>query len=204
MAIEPRVPLLDRAGASAKVLFKWLGRIVAEPEWAGESINFFVRDDHGGRLEEVFCQPASDEDLQGLLKDEVALLAERLERARPDSSTERAVLNAVREQFAALTAEPRRTDRENYFFRYRDVEHRWRLVWCPGYQRKDAEPASPSICTDPDCNLLFVRRRGKSAKSPSCSGLPVVLPPVRRPRRRMLVVAVLLLLAIAGLLATWY
>ena len=92
VAIEPGVAVLDRPGATAKILFKWLGGMVAEPEWRGDRVDFFVRDDHGGRLEEVVCQPASSEDLQGLLKDDMALLSERLEKAKADSSTERAVL----------------------------------------------------------------------------------------------------------------
>ena len=55
VAIEPGVPVLDRPGASAKILFKWLGRVVADSEWEGDSVSFFVRDDHGGRLEEAVC-----------------------------------------------------------------------------------------------------------------------------------------------------
>jgi len=104
LAIEPGVAVLDRPGATAKILFKWLGGMVAEPEWRGDRVDFFVRDDHGGRLEEVVCQPASSEDLQGLLKDDMALLAERLEKAKADSSTERAVLGAVRKHGLMLTA----------------------------------------------------------------------------------------------------
>jgi len=203
VAIEPGVPLLDRPGASAKILFKWLGGMAAEPEWEGDSVNFFVRDDHGGRLEEVICQPASNEDLQGLLKDDLALLGERLEKAKADSSTERTVLKAVRQQFAALVQDPQRMDRDCYFFRYRDVHGRWRLVWCPGYRRTDQEPAAPVICTDPDCNLLFVRRPHKSAKCPGCSTTQAMVLAPRGSRRWPLWVALLLLL-LGGGLAAWY
>ena len=203
VAIEPGVPLLDKTGASAKILFKWLGRVVAEPEWEGDGVSFFVRDDHGGRLEDAFCQPASNEDLQTLLKEDLALLAERLEKAKADSSTERAVLKSVRQQFAALVEDPRRIDRDCYFFRYRDVQGRWRLVWCPGYQRSDQEPGSPVICTDPDCSLLFVRLPHRSAKCPGCSTLQAIVPAARGSRTWPLWVALLLLL-LGGGLAAWH
>jgi hypothetical protein len=36
VAIEPGVPVLDRPGASGKILFKWLGGMVAEPEWQAD------------------------------------------------------------------------------------------------------------------------------------------------------------------------
>ena len=43
-------------------------------------------------VEEVVGQPASDEDLQGLLKEDVALLRERLAKAKAESPSERLVL----------------------------------------------------------------------------------------------------------------
>ena len=163
IAVEPGVPLLDRSNANSKILFRWLGGLVAEPEWEGDSVNFFVRDDHGGRLEEAVCQPASDDDLKGPLKADVEALAARIESAKPETSTERGVRRIVRETFQNLTEDENRTDRDNYFFKYRDVLGRWRLVWCWGYQRVDIEPATTAVCTDPDCVLLFVRRPGQSA-----------------------------------------
>ena len=103
--------------------------------------------------------------------------------------------------FHELIDNPGRTDLDSYFFRYRDVENRWRLVWCWGYQRIDQEPAPAVVCTDPECTLLFVRRPGKSPKCPSCAGRSS-----RRPVRKgngsaapALLLLLLLLLA-AGLL----
>ena len=134
-----------------------MGRFAAAPEWEGESVNFFVQDDQGGRLEEVFCQPATREDLKDL-SDELQLMGERLEAIRPNAPSEetlqRILLRTVRE----LTDDPLRTDLDNYFFRYRDANGHGRLVWCWGYQRTDQEAAPAVICTDPDCNLLFLRR----------------------------------------------
>jgi len=199
VAIEPGLPLLDRASANGRLWFKWLGGLVAEPEWDGESVSFFVQDDHGGRLEDAVCQPASDEDLAGLLKDDLALLRERLAKAKAESSSERLVLKKLREDFAALADDPDRLDRDCHFFRFRDVQHRWRLVWCPGFQRRDAEAAQAVICTDPDCNLLFVRRPGGSARCPGCRAALLAAAPSRRGRRW----AALLVLLIAAALAWW-
>ncbi len=200
VAIEPGLPVLDKANANGRLLFKWLGGLVAEPEWDGDSVSLFVQDDHGGRLEDVVGQPASDEDLQGLLKEDVALLRERLAKAKADSPSERLVLKKIREDFAALADDPNRFDRDSFFFRYRDQQHRWRLVWCPGYQRREPEKAQAVICTDPDCNLLFVRRPGGSARCPGCR---VAFLAQAAPKGKRWRLAVLLLLLLAGLAAFW-
>jgi hypothetical protein len=198
IAVEPGVPLLDYSNANSKIIFRWLGGLSAEPEWEGESVNFYVREDHGGRVEDVVCQSASDEDLQGLLKADVETLRERLSKAKAETSTERAVYKALNQSLVKLLDDPHRTDRDNYFFRYKDVQGRWRLVWCWGYQRVDQVPAPTLICTDPDCSLLFVRRPGQSAKCPSCEALHVPRVVKRRPRKLGRLVALLLLL-----LALW-
>ena len=65
IAVEPGVPMLDRSGANSRILFRWLGGMVAEPLWEGDTVGFYVRDDKGGRLEDVICQPASAQDLPG-------------------------------------------------------------------------------------------------------------------------------------------
>lgn len=200
VAVEPGVPLLDRSHANAKILLKWLGGLAAEPEWEGESVNFYVRDDHGGRLEEVTCWPASDDDLKGALKADLDALRERLSRAKPETSTERGVHKAAMQSLAKLMDEAHRTDRDNYFFRYKDANGRWRLVWCWGYQRADQQLGTPIVCSDPDCNLLFVRRPGQSAKCPSCEAMQVLLPGRRKTKKRSLVAGLLLFLLGAALM----
>ncbi|MFH1266527.1 MAG: hypothetical protein ABIK89_12435, partial [Planctomycetota bacterium] len=194
IAVEPGVPLLDRSGANSKILFKWLGGLVAEPEWEGESVNFFVRDDQGGRLEEAVCQPASDEDLKGLLRGDADSLKERVAGAKPETTTERGVHKIVGLSLANLTEDENRTDRDNYFFKYRDVLGRWRLVWCWGYQRVDAEPATAVICTDPGCGLLFVRRPGQTPRCPSCEAALLVGRKKRALSKRAVFAGVLLFL----------
>ena len=88
IAVEPGVPLLDPSNANARILFKWLGGLVAEPEWEAESVGFYVRDDHGGRLENVTCQGAGDIDLQGPLKGDLEALRQRIAKAKPETRSE--------------------------------------------------------------------------------------------------------------------
>jgi hypothetical protein len=202
IAVEPGVPVLDKSNHHARILFRWLGGFVAEPEWEGDdSVNFYVRDDHAGRLEEVVCQPIAGEDLAGCIKDDVQELDRRIAKAKPENPTERALLKIVRQTFNSLVQDPNRRDQDNYFFRYKDVQERWRLVWCFGYDRNDQTPAAPVICTNSDCNQLFVRRPGQTPKCPGCeSG---VRPPAKRKRRLTLPRALLLLLLLL-LLGYWF
>jgi len=171
IAVEPGVPVLDRSGANNRILFRWLGGMVAEPVWDDDNVGFYVRDDKGGRLEDVICQPASAQDLQGLLREDLAKLRQRLDQSKGETPTERTLRKVLQRTFTEMIDNPARTDLDSYFFRYRDVLGNWRLVWCWGYERLDHEPAPSVVCTDPDCKLLFVRRPGKNPRCPSCAGL---------------------------------
>jgi len=203
IAVEPGVPLLDRSNANSKILFKWLGGLAAEPEWQDDSVNFFVRDDHGGRLEEAICQPASDEDLAGPLRADMEALSERIAKAKPETSTERGVHKILIQTFRNVTEDENRTDRDNYFFKYRDVLGRWRLVWCWGYQRVDLEPGVTVVCTDPECELLFVRRPGQSPKCPACEAALLAAPKKKRTLRKRAVFAGVLLFLLGCVLTYW-
>ncbi len=203
LAVEPGAAMLDPSSANDTILFKWLGGLVAEPEWEGESVGFYVRDDHGGRLEDAVCQPASDAELEGPLKHDLEMLKERIEKAKPETSTERAIHKILGRTFEELTEDENRGDLDSYFFRYRDVRGNWRLVWCWGFQRVDVEPAPAVVCTDPACGLLFVRRPGGSPKCPSCEALLAAKPLRRTPWKRYFLLLLLLLL-LGGGLAYWY
>jgi hypothetical protein len=198
VVVEPGLPMLDTEQANDKILHRWLGRMIAAPEWDGSSVNFFVRDDSGGRLEEVACEPATRGDLQEFLAEELATLRQRLEQVRPATPTERAIHKSVSRAFRDLTEDPYRNDLDDYFFRYRDPNGRWRLVWCYGYQRTDQELAPAVICTDPDCNLLFLKRPGAKSKCPSCEALWLALRAKRSPWRWLAAAALLLLLLLLG------
>ena len=66
IALEPGVPMLDTANASGRILLRWLGNLDDEPEIDGDSVNFYVRTDEGGRLEDIVCSPVTEEDLRPL------------------------------------------------------------------------------------------------------------------------------------------
>src|SRR5271157_269062 len=197
IAVEPGVPMLDRSGANARIIYRWLGGMVAEPVWDGDTVGFYVRDDKGGRLEDVICQPASSQDLQGLLRDDLAKLRQRLNQSRGETPTERTLRKILVRTFDELVDNPARTDLDSYFFRYRDVLGNWRLIWCWGYERLDHEPAPSVVCTDPDCNQLFVRRPGKSPRCPSCTGL-LQTRGKRKTNWKIAALALLLLLLLLG------
>jgi hypothetical protein len=128
LAVEPGVPLLDKSNSNAKIVFRWLGGMVGEPVWTGDSVDFYVRDDHGGRLEDVICQTATRQDLESTLQDDLAALKDRIEKAKPETPTQRALQRALQRSLNDLLDNPDRTDLDCYFFRYRDVQNRWRLV----------------------------------------------------------------------------
>ncbi len=198
IAVEPGVPMLDRSGANARILFRWLGGMVAEPVWEDDLVGFYVRDDQGGRLEDTYCQPVSPQDLQGSLRDDLAKLRQRIEQARGETSTERTLRKILMKSFQDVVDKPGRNDQDSYFFKYKDVLGNWRLIWCWGYERLDQEPAPAVVCTDPDCNLLFVRRPGKRPRCPACSGT-VVPRKKKRSKRSYAVLLLLLLLLLLGL-----
>ena len=197
IAVEPGVPMLDRSGANARIIYRWLGGMIAEPVWEDDAVGFYVRDDKGGRLEDVICQPASAQDLQGLLREDLVKLRERLDKSRGETPTERTLRKILLRSFGELVDNPARTDLDSYFFRYRDVLGNWRLIWCWGYERLDHEPAPSVVCTDPECNLLFVRRPGKSPRCPSCAGL-LQARPKRKTNWKIAALALLLLLLLLG------
>jgi hypothetical protein len=197
IAVEPGVAMLDRSGANARIIFRWLGGMVAEPVWEDDLVGFYVRDDQGGRLEDVYCQPATNQDLQGGLRDDLAKLRQRLESARGETTTERTLRKVLMRSFQDVVDRPGRTDQDSYFFKYKDVLGNWRLVWCWGYERLDQEPAPAVVCTDPDCNLLFVRRPGKNPRCPACSG--AIVPRKKKKSKRSLAALLLLLLLLLAL-----
>ncbi len=105
------------------------------------------------------------------------------------------------QSFQNVVDNPGRNDHDSYFFKYKDVLGNWRLVWCWGYERLDQEPAPAVICTDPDCNLLFVRRPGKSPRCPACSG--TIVPRKKKSKRKFAAMWLLLLLLLLLGLGIW-
>ncbi|MHB8897414.1 MAG: hypothetical protein ACYC6Y_01565 [Thermoguttaceae bacterium] len=202
IALEPGVPMLDTAGANGRIIHRWLGDLAGEPEIVGESVNYYVRTDQGGRLEDVACQPATEEDLRGPLNGELRKIEERLQAAKGDNSTERLLLRVLRENFDDLAHNEARSDRSNYFFKYTDVLGRPRIVWCWGFQRMDLEPAPTALCADENCSLLFLRRPGHSPKCPACQAALPTQPKKRRSKRPAVLLLLLFLATLA--VAAWF
>lgn len=201
-ATEPGLPLLDRQNTNYEILHRWLGDLIAEPEWQGAHVAFYLRDKPRGRLENVQCYPASKEDLEGPLKADLEELGNRLKKARPGSSTEQLLHRIARQTFTGLSADLTQSDFDSYFFKCRSGRDPYRLVWCWGYQRTDQQPAPAYICTDSECQHLFVRRPGDKSRCPVCEQ---VVDPRRRKAgmagvagRRMGVASLLLLLLLLG------
>jgi hypothetical protein len=169
VALEPGLPLLDKANANFRTLRKWLGRFIAEPEWHGKSVDLFVCDEQEGRMVGVSCEPITAGDLQRNreLKQDLGELVKRLEKISPEPK-EVAFHKAVVRHFRKTIAEAGSVERDCHLFKYRDGGV-WRLVWSWGYQRKDLEPGAATTCTNPDCNLLFfVRHSDDSRDCPHC------------------------------------
>ncbi|HEY5314877.1 MAG TPA: hypothetical protein VIK18_20250, partial [Pirellulales bacterium] len=196
VAIEPGVPLLDRTGANYATLRRWLGTFVAEPVWeADESVLFFMADEHGDRLEQVDCSPATTADLQGPLKDEVEAFLGRLGKIKPITDFEKQLLPLVTQRLSTLRGAGYGGE-DCQFFKCRRGKGDWRLVWCWAHKRKDLEPAAATICPRENCSQLYLVRRGTKARCPRCSAAARGVP--RASGGRKLAWAALLLLLLAG------
>ena len=169
VALEPGLPVLDKTNAHFRILQRWLGRFVAEPEWHGKSVDLFVCDDQKGRILDVSCEPITDTDLQRNreLKQDYNELLTRLKSAKPQAEEAKFYEAIIRHARKTLT-ESGSAEKECHLFKYR-VGSVWRLVWGWGYQRKDLEPGMPRVCTNPECNqLYFVRDSAGSRDCPQC------------------------------------
>lgn len=202
IVIEPGLPMLDRWNRIYPVVGRCLGRFVAEPVWDGNSVNFFLRDDRQGRLSDVSCEPVSERELRRGLKKEWAALKDRLQQASPPVPAAQAYFEFVRQGllaprgsgFPALNCQ---------FFKYRDLNGRWRLVWCYGFRPKESTaPVQPAVCRNPECNRLCLMR----AKGQTCPACGDVLDNRRKAPRRgrrmaLLVLFLAIMLAVGGVFA---
>ncbi len=172
-ALEPGVPMLDRSGANYLMLRRWVGDMIAQPDWEGEhSVGFHIHPDDRGRLENVTCVPCTKADLEGRFKEDVEEIACRLNKVKAESSTEQLFLKVAQQAFARLTCDLEEGDFDTQFFKYREAGQPWRIIWCWGYQRSDLLPARAKICTHLDCQLLFVKRVKNNSRCPDCQKIP--------------------------------
>ncbi|MDO4573674.1 MAG: hypothetical protein Q4D98_00505 [Planctomycetia bacterium] len=200
VALEPGCPLFDPTNANDRILFRWFGGMTPEPEWDenGQILRFFIRNDQGGRLEDVTCTTVTNEDLNEKLITEIERLQARFERIRATSTTEKILREKLSEEFRDLIENKKRPDRTYYFFKYQDGGGLTRLVWIPGYAPIHQEYGAPMICDDEACNQLYVRLPGAKARCPICLKVPTArrkaIEAARRKRNRYLLLCFLLLL----------
>lgn len=168
VALEPGLPLLDKTNSNWQTLRKWLGAFVAEVERVADRVGFYVRDDDGARLNNISCFPVTDKDLSGELAKDLKELRRRMESAKPATPNEQLIHRVVVEQIKLVCDDPQAPDRHCCLLRYRGANNKWKLLWCPGYRRRDNEPASPLVCTNPSCLCLFLQRRSTGSKCPVC------------------------------------
>ncbi len=201
--LEPGLPLLDERNSRYTILRRWLGAFVAEPERKDNEIGFYLTTPSGARIERAECLPVSEDDLKTGLKQEFEKLFSAVAKAETRTSDEQKILAVVRQELGALQSEARKHERSFYLFKYRDANRQLRLVWCPGFHRKDADPSPPVVCTNGACLALFVRRGG-SRQCPVCQ-VRAASADERKPsdsRRGGLLIATALLLIVA--LGGWY
>lgn len=168
-ATEPGLAMLDRQMANYGILRRWLGDFAAEPEFLADSVSFFIREEERGRLENIECYPATKSDLEGPLKADLDALSARVKKIRPDSRTEELLAKILKSTFNQLTNNLEVSDHDSFFFQYRERGQPWKLVWCWGYQRADLQPAPALICSNPQCNQLYVRRPNGDDECPGCT-----------------------------------
>ena len=172
-ALEPGVPMLDRSGVNYLMLRRWVGDVIAQPDWEGErSVGFHIHPDDRARLEDVTCVPCTKADLEGRFKEDVEEIARRLNKVKAESSTEQLFLKVAQQAFTRLTNDLEKGDYDTQFFKYREAGQPWRMIWCWGYQRSDLSPARAKICTHSDCQLLFVKRAENNNRCPDCQEIP--------------------------------
>ena len=206
VAMEQGWPLLDPTNTNCQILRKWLGPLVADPERKGNRVSFYVRNEHGARLDCPVVLPVTERELAKPFEKAFRSLVEKINKAEPKTAAERKIHSVVQAELKSLMSESRAADRRCYLFKYRDENDQWRIVWCPGFRRKDSEPASPIICTNPSCSQLFLRRSDGSQRCPACQ----VTPQVRKAEatsggsKKPLWLALLLLLLIGGGLLWWW
>jgi hypothetical protein len=191
-ALEPGLPLLDRQGVNFQILRKWLGDVVAEPEWQNQNtIAFYMVDEERGRLEDVDCQPTTRGEMEKLFAKDLDAIRAKVKKIKPESSTEQMVSRILKKSLAEQTNDLENSDFDSFFFKCRAGKEDWRLVWCCGYQRADLEPLKARIWNTPDGEFLGVRpplQGGRAKKRKRTGPLDVLTSP-------WLAIALILLIA---------
>lgn len=201
IALDMGVPLLDKASSNSRLVRVWLGRFAAEPEWVdAQTLQFYLNDDQGRRIDPERLRPVSVSDLRGALRTELTALRDKLAQIQPRGKTEQTIASLLRELFDTLVRDPSHACSEGALFQYQDARRQPRLVWCWGYRRAVAALAETVLCRQPDCRRVYLWRSAAEAVCPKCG---VAKPIYRFPWKKVLATAIgLMLLLSAG--GWWY
>ncbi len=198
LAVQPGLGLLDRGGAHAAILRKWLGSYLAEPVWDGNIVKYELRTDAGERLVPQKIEPLSAADCKGGFRAELDILQQKLEAAPARTGTERALRHVMLDRLKKLNTEPQTTAAAGVFCKYLDSTGVWRLAWLWGYERKSSQPGRAAICRKPDCRTLAILSDDQR-NCPRCGTK------LRAPRTPVPLLAAMLLLALlAGGAGFWW
>ena len=146
----------------------WLGRFAAEPQRQADStIAFFIQGDEPGRVSQFTAAPVTRDDLQGPLKDEWNALRAKLAKAKPATSSERALRDALCLRGRCAGRRQRRQRARLRPVQIPPGREPWRLVWCWGYQRADAQPRPRSSAPIPTVSNCFSAGPAATAAAPA-------------------------------------
>ncbi len=175
LATEPGLAMLDRPGANYSIMRRWLGDHLMEPEWPhpeATTVHFFAQDEERGRLENIECSTVKRSELEkGPLRESLDQIGIRLRKAKFESVTEETLHKVALQTFKEVTKDFEQSDPDCFFLKIREPNCPWQLVWAWGFQRADLQPGRATLCTNPECNLLYFRREKTKALCPSCQKL---------------------------------
>ncbi|MBU6174658.1 MAG: hypothetical protein KGQ60_12690, partial [Planctomycetes bacterium] len=162
-------PMLDLANLNDNRLHRVFGRLLGHAERKGDTVNFFIVNDHGNCPYSIECEPATSLEIQKNrnLREDLTRLQQKL---YPKNGSEVAMdLRGVRSHFEELRRLPK-DNQSAHFWKWR-IHQRdpWKLVWFWGFAAKDLELCGPAICTNVECENLFLLRNGTN-NCPLCGG----------------------------------
>lgn len=171
LALAPGLPMLDPRRLTWQVLRGWFGDLLAEPELDEKGVVFRAHPG-GQRLTITAATLATDRDLAGPLAADYDRLKKSLFDVRPVSPSEKLIFNRL---------QPPIGNHEGFLFRVRGTDGIDRLVWCWGYQRRNAE-GRVCLCPNHTCRVLFLYLTAEPEACPHCGH--VMSPPVIEQTRR--------------------
>ena len=218
LALEPGLPMLDANSNAGAVLQRWLGDFAADAEWLGDRAEFFALKD-GRRQLDAVAEPVTEMDLKGALRSQFEELQQRIRAISPQSSSEQLIVDRLREPMALAAGSVAPPDNAGpaasavggakslpaasavgSLVKYRVAGGAWQLVLLWGFERKDTEPATPTICRKCESGpWLYLKRKATASQCPGCASKPGGNPVAANSRSRWPAIAAVVVLLAAGL-----